>query len=855
MGVVGVTVSIRKMSLGAGYRYLMSSVARGDVTGPAGTALTRYYAASGTPPGRFLGAGLAGLGDGVGVGPGTEVSEEHLFRMLGMLQDPVTGAPLGRAPRRAGSARMDGAGRTRAPARPVAGFDLTFSAPKSVSVAWALGDARTQAVVYEAHLRAVQQVISYAESAGIFSSRSGNAGVVHEEVRGVVAAGFDHWDSRAGDPQLHTHVVVMNRAQCADGTWRTLDGRVLFAGTVALSELYNGVLSDYLTQALGWGWEPVTRAQSAVPKYEVAGVSPALQTEFSRRSGAIEAAKDALVEAFVAAHGYQPSARQVLKLRQQATLATRPDKQQHVLAEQMDSWRSRAGAHLSGADPAGWVRALEDRNTLPLLTSTALDDATLGDVAAIAVRVVAGQRATFTRLNVLAEVTRQLHGARFSDPAERVTVIDRTTGMALGLVVSISAPQLAHTPALLRRQDGSSRFRFPHLETYTTQSTLDAEARLVDAGRCLQGPAVPAQVAAACASPESDLSAEQARVVGDVAGSGRVLDVLVGAAGTGKSTTMAGLRRVWEAHHGPGSVVGLAPSAAAAEVLSEAVGLPTENTVKWLTEHARNPERCEQIRALQAKLWRASPSLATRMRRDRLAALIGEYRAWSLAPGQLLIVDEASMAGTAELDALTAHAREAGAKVLLVGDPAQLSPVSAGGAFALLVHDRGREAPRLTQVHRFTRDWEPRRVPATARRGHRRRGRLHRRRPGHRRRAGGHARHPVRRVARRRRRRPAVADDRRRQHHRCRPEHPRPNRTPHRHQPRGVAPGGAGGRLHRHRRGPGGHPPQRPDPGHRAGVGQERRRLGRHRHRHLRRRHRPARRPWRGHHPARALRA
>jgi hypothetical protein len=592
-----------------------------------------------------------------------------------------------------------------------------------------------------------------------------------------------------------------------------------------------------------------------VPKYEVAGVSPALQTEFSRRSGAIEAAKDALVEAFVAAHGYQPSARQVLKLRQQATLATRPDKQQHVLAEQMDSWRSRAGAHLSGADPAGWVRALEDRNTLPLLTSTALDDATLGDVAAIAVRVVAGQRATFTRLNVLAEVTRQLHGARFSDPAERVTVIDRTTGMALGLVVSISAPQLAHTPALLRRQDGSSRFRFPHLETYTTQSTLDAEARLVDAGRCLQGPAVPAQVAAACASPESDLSAEQARVVGDVAGSGRVLDVLVGAAGTGKSTTMAGLRRVWEAHHGPGSVVGLAPSAAAAEVLSEAVGLPTENTVKWLTEHARNPERCEQIRALQAKLWRASPSLATRMRRDRLAALIGEYRAWSLAPGQLLIVDEASMAGTAELDALTAHAREAGAKVLLVGDPAQLSPVSAGGAFALLVHDRGREAPRLTQVHRFTRDWEPRRVPATARRGHRRRGRLHRRRPGHRRRAGGHARHPVRRVARRRRRRPAVADDRRRQHHRCRPEHPRPNRTPHRHQPRGVAPGGAGGRLHRHRRGPGGHPPQRPDPGHRAGVGQERRHLDRHRHRHLRRRHRPARRPWRGHHPARALRA
>ena len=64
------------------------------------------------------------------------------------------------------------------------------------------------------------------------------------------------------------------------------------------------------------------------------------------------------------------------------------------------------------------------------------------------------------------------------------------------------------------------------------------------------------------------------------------LDVLVGAAGTGKSTTMAGVRAAWEAAYGPGSVVGLAPSAAAAEVLADAVGVPTENTAKWLTEQA-----------------------------------------------------------------------------------------------------------------------------------------------------------------------------------------------------------------------------------------------------------------------------
>jgi TrwC relaxase len=92
MRPVPVTMSIRRMSLGAGYRYLMSSVARADGSGHAASALTRYYAESGTPPGRFLGKGLAGLNDGNGVVVGAQVSEEHLFRMLGMLQDPITGS-------------------------------------------------------------------------------------------------------------------------------------------------------------------------------------------------------------------------------------------------------------------------------------------------------------------------------------------------------------------------------------------------------------------------------------------------------------------------------------------------------------------------------------------------------------------------------------------------------------------------------------------------------------------------------------------------------------------------------------------------------------------------------------------
>ena len=352
------TVSIRRMTLGSGYRYLMSSVAQSDGAHVRGSALTAYYAETGTPPGRFLGAGLAGLCHGYGVPVGRQVSEEHLFRMLGQLQDPVTGRPLGTPPRTSGpsygervKARilaetlaeiLAETGETRDEAierikteerlveskrrQPVAGFDLTFSAPKSVSVAWALADPKTQALIYDAHQQALNHVIAYAER-HVFSSRSGKNGIVEEDILGVVAAAFDHWDSRSGDPQLHTHVVIMNRVQCAsDGTWRSLDSRGLFKATVALSTMYNGVLSDYLTAALGYGWEAQGRKHSTAPKWEIAGVGEALQAEFSKRSVGIEDTKNTSRRSSSQrrAHGRSPTSREVLQLRQQATLTTRP---------------------------------------------------------------------------------------------------------------------------------------------------------------------------------------------------------------------------------------------------------------------------------------------------------------------------------------------------------------------------------------------------------------------------------------------------------------------------------------------------------------------------------------------------
>ena len=112
-------MSIRRMSLGAGYRYLMSTVARGDVDAPARSPMVGYYSGEGTPPGVLPGRGLAGLADGRGVAAGSIVSPEQLERMLLRLADPVTGQALGRAPKHhsetIGPTGRPGNGRSRWP--------------------------------------------------------------------------------------------------------------------------------------------------------------------------------------------------------------------------------------------------------------------------------------------------------------------------------------------------------------------------------------------------------------------------------------------------------------------------------------------------------------------------------------------------------------------------------------------------------------------------------------------------------------------------------------------------------------------------------------------------------------------
>ncbi|MHB2028661.1 MAG: MobF family relaxase [Acidimicrobiales bacterium] len=689
-------MTIRRLSIGSGFKYLLKSIAVGD--GPEGankSDLVRYYSETGTPPGVFLGAGLIGLNDGLGVAVGQSVTAENLQRMLQDCADPITGEVLGNAPR----------------AKGVGGFDLTFSPSKSVSTAWALADRETREVIYRCHQAAIDEVLTYAERE-VFHTRSGKNGCVEEDIVGVVAASFTHFDSRDGDPQLHDHVVVLNRVQAKDdGAWRTLDSRGLFASTVMLSEMHQGVLSDLLTAELGWGWEPHARRSSPAPKWEVAGVSQRLMDEFSTRTTAILGAKDQLIAQFEDDHHRAPTDVEVLKLRQTATLSTRQAKKGHGLGDLTNEWTARATPYLDN-EPAAWVHELSGRD-VPAFTSAQFDNEILLDIATTALEAVSSKRPTFSRANVQAEVFRQMQGVRFSSPAERILTAARTTDLAVAQALLITTPDLHHTPRFLLRADGTSKFRATGHWIYTTTTLLDAEARLLDAGQRLDAAVVShATVANVTEQPLPGktfmLSTDQALAIEQITTSGYALDLLVGPAGTGKSTAMAGLRAAWEAEHGAGSVTGLAPSAAAAEVLGEDMGIDTDNLAKWLYEHRQHGQRTRELEELREKV-RITERTGREPNPRLLASIASREEAlsrWTLRAGQLVVVDEASLASTFALDELTSAALDARAKVVLVGDGAQLSSVDAGGMFRTLVRDRGDKAPTLADVRRFSAAWE-----------------------------------------------------------------------------------------------------------------------------------------------------
>jgi conjugative relaxase-like TrwC/TraI family protein len=361
----------------------------------------------------------------------------------------------------------------------VAGFDLTFTAPKSVSVLWALGSPDVQAAVEAAHQAAVTDVLGVIEARAL-STRTGHAGARQLGTRGAVAAGFDHWDSRAHDPNLHTHLVIANRVQGIDGIWRAIDARDLHAGAVAFSELYDAALADHLHHlGISFSWRE--RGPRRAPAFEADGIPDHLISLFSTRATAIDSAAAELLTAFEAAYGRAPDRVETIRLRQQATLATRPAKTYQPLDALRTEWadRARTAVSRSGGDVGGAL----DRRPVGLPTDlTDLTGLSVQELAAVVVAGVAVRRSTWTTWNLTAEATRTLKTTRYAGLADRLAAVDALVTAAQESCVALHDPAMTATAATAV---GAGRMR------WTSSAVLDAEAHLLAATTDRTAPTAP----------------------------------------------------------------------------------------------------------------------------------------------------------------------------------------------------------------------------------------------------------------------------------------------------------------------------------------------------------------------------
>src|SRR5450755_2306247 len=299
------------------WRYYQDSVAVGAC---------EYYLGAGEQPGMWVGRGLPALG----LEPGGQVSEQQLEAVFARALHPVTGAALGRAWR----------------ADAVTGYDLTFSAPKSVSVLWAIGGATAQSEVAGAHRAAVLAALAYLDAHAAYSRR-GTDGVEQIRTAGFAAALFDHRTSRAGDPQLHTHALVPNKLLCADGAWRTIDGHELFHHKKAAGVLYQAALRAELHSRLGVTFA----APNAHGQAEILGVPNEVMTAWSKRTAQIAAEAAPVIADYETTLGRALTRNERAAVTKTAVLKTRQGKEPAGSASMLhDRWQTEAAALGWGAE-------------------------------------------------------------------------------------------------------------------------------------------------------------------------------------------------------------------------------------------------------------------------------------------------------------------------------------------------------------------------------------------------------------------------------------------------------------------------------------------------------------------------
>ncbi len=261
-----------------------------------------YYMRDGEPPGWWAGEGAARLSLS---GPVTRSEFEAALRGI----DPKTGERL---------AALGGKQQNHA-----AGWDVTFSAPKSVSVQWALSDPGDRPAIERAHRIAVQAATTYLERTAAWARR-GKGGAIREQTAGLLMARFDHHTSRDLDPQLHSHVFVLNLAPRKDGTWGAIVSRELYKAQKQAGAVYRQALAAELER------EGLAIERSG-DSFRMRAIPREIERAFSKRRQAIEAAAET--------HGYTSA-----KGMQLAALRTRRAKRDVHRDALFETWRTEAEA-------------------------------------------------------------------------------------------------------------------------------------------------------------------------------------------------------------------------------------------------------------------------------------------------------------------------------------------------------------------------------------------------------------------------------------------------------------------------------------------------------------------------------
>ncbi len=597
-----------------------------------------YYAGDGDAPGRWI-----GRADLVGAVAGSLATAVDAGLLLEAKCAP-DGTKLGK---------------TTVTERSVTAFDLTFSAPKSVSVLHALGDPDVVAAIDAAHTAAVEQAIA-SVSPRIAFTRTGHAGAAVVDADGVFGIRYRHRTSRALDPQLHDHVLISNAVRTvSDGEWRTLDARGLYRQAKAAGVEFQTHLRAEMRARLGVEFEEVDANGQA----DIVGIDQELLDEFSTRSIDIETELDDWMSGFVEREGRRPTAAETGKAHKTITLATRPAKPDDAGCSTVTlraRWRARADEVID-------VDRMLDRVLANPASPAVIVRPTVDEVLA----AVEERHAEWAEPQLIEQIAMRVTGP---DTATIAAIIEGVRVEAMTSAGVVDLTPSAEPGDVLRASDGRPVHLPPSAVRYATSTHLRRELDIVEWAKSTDTSghrAVTVGHDEMVGLDDSQTSAVTAMLCDPLP-----VMTVVGPAGAGKTRMLAAAVTGWQSN-GVG-VFGAGPSASAATQLSDGAGTVADTLHKLVYEHST-----KQVNGL-------GPA------GDR----------WCLPERSVVIIDEAGMVDTRLLHEYSRIARAKNWRTILVGDHHQLGAVDAGGMFAELVNDPDVVTVELDTLHRFDHGWE-----------------------------------------------------------------------------------------------------------------------------------------------------